>query len=51
MDKDAKIFHEWLKDNIYIVGLDLRYNCITDEGAKHIAQLLRVRHNNNIIVC
>ena len=32
-----------LKDNTYITSLDLRYNQISDRGAKVLAQIIKVR--------
>lgn len=39
-DSQALIIYKWLKNNLYVTSIDLRYNSITDEGAKHIAQLI-----------
>ena len=41
-DDDVKIICNMLEHNSYITGLDLRYNNITDEGAKHISKMLEV---------
>ena len=40
--QDANILYKTLKSNTFIIGLDLGYNTIGDEGAKIIAQLLQV---------
>ena len=40
--QDASILYETLKSNTFIIGLDLGYNTIGDEGAEIIAQLLQV---------
>lgn len=39
-DSDIKVFPDWLNTNTYITGLDLRYNCIGNEGAKTISLML-----------
>ena len=41
-DGDCLALYHTLKNNIYISVLDLRYNNVTNEGAKHIAQLIQV---------
>lgn len=52
-DGDMEALCKTLNNNTYITGLDLRYNSITDSGAKHIAKLLEetitLRHLN--IMC
>ena len=40
--QDASILYKTLKSNTFIIGLDLGYNTIGDEGAEIIAQLLQV---------
>ncbi|CAB1341033.1 unnamed protein product [Coregonus sp. 'balchen'] len=40
-NKDALALSRTLRDNDSVTGLDLRYNCITDEGAEHLADLLQ----------
>ncbi|XP_038828610.1 leucine-rich repeat-containing protein 34 [Salvelinus namaycush] len=40
-NKDALALSRTLRDNDSVTGLDLRYNCITDEGAGHLADLLK----------
>jgi len=42
IDSDCHVIHKLLQNNVYITSLDLRYNNITDEGCKHIANLLEV---------
>ena len=39
-DADVRLLCETLKNNTFVTSLDLRYNNITDEGAKHIAKLI-----------
>ncbi|ELU16968.1 hypothetical protein CAPTEDRAFT_151888 [Capitella teleta] len=39
-DAQAEIIYKWLRNNIFVTALDLRYNNITDVGSKHIAKLL-----------
>jgi len=41
-DDDVDVLCEALIANTYVTALDLRYNNLTDVGAKHIAQLLLV---------
>jgi len=41
-DDDVDVLCEALTTNTYVTALDLRYNNLTDVGAKHIAQLLLV---------
>ena len=55
-DADAEMLSECLRRNEYVTGLDLRYNNITDEGARHIAQLIAVsdtclKHGRKIETC
>ncbi|XP_019388251.1 PREDICTED: leucine-rich repeat-containing protein 34 isoform X1 [Crocodylus porosus] len=40
-DEDLYVLVCILPKNIFITGLDLRYNVLTDVGAKHIAKLLQ----------
>ena len=40
--QDASILYKTLKSNTFIIGLDLGYNTMGDEGAEIIAQLLQV---------
>ena len=42
IDLDALVLYKTLKNNMYVVGLDLRYNRISDEGAKYLADLIEV---------
>ncbi|XP_038050963.1 leucine-rich repeat-containing protein 34-like isoform X2 [Patiria miniata] len=39
-DSDALSLYKTLANNVYVTGLDLRYNNLTDEGAVHIGKLL-----------
>lgn len=41
-DKDCEALYKTLQNNSYVTSLDLRYNNITDEGAKFLAKLLEV---------
>jgi len=41
-DADVDVLCDALTNNSYVTQLDLRYNCLTDVGAKRIAQLLAV---------
>ena len=41
--KDASILYKMLKTNTFIIGMDLGYNIIGDEGATVLGQLLQVR--------
>ena len=41
-DDDADVLCEALSANTYVTALDLRYNNLTDVGAKHLAELLSV---------
>nr|ADF32021.1 leucine rich repeat only protein 3 [Azumapecten farreri] len=40
VDSDAEALCKTLSNNTYVHGLDLRYNDLTNVGAKHIAKLL-----------
>lgn len=40
VDQDCEALYRLLNNNVFVNGLDLRYNNITDEGAKWIAKLL-----------
>ena len=40
-DADCLMLYKVLKTNMYVTGLDLRYNRITDIGAQSIANLLQ----------
>ncbi|XP_060073757.1 leucine-rich repeat-containing protein 34-like [Ylistrum balloti] len=40
VDSDAEALYKTLCNNTYVQGLDLRYNNLTNVGAKHIAKLL-----------
>ena len=42
VDQDCEALYRLLNNNVFVNGLDLRYNNITDEGAKWIAKLLEV---------
>ena len=42
VDQDCEALYRLLQNNVFITSLDLRYNNITDEGAKWIAKLLEV---------
>ncbi|VDI19053.1 Hypothetical predicted protein [Mytilus galloprovincialis] len=44
-DPDCEALYKTLQNNSYVTSLDLRYNLITDEGAKFIAKLIEVRHH------
>ena len=48
-DDDVCRLCESLKNNTYVTSLDLRYNNITDEGAKHIATLIEVLSTDIIV--
>ncbi|XP_076086735.1 leucine-rich repeat-containing protein 34-like isoform X1 [Mytilus galloprovincialis] len=39
-DPDCEALYKTLQNNSYVTSLDLRYNLITDEGAKFIAKLI-----------
>ena len=41
-DADCEALYKTLQNNSYVTSIDLRYNVITDEGAKFIAKLLEV---------
>lgn len=41
-DADVEVVVSLLKGNTYITSLDLRYNRITDSGAKLLAQAIKV---------
>ena len=41
-DTDALLLYKTLRNNTYVTSLDLRYNNLSDEGAKHIAKLIEV---------
>jgi hypothetical protein len=45
-DADTIILYKWLRNDLYVVSLDLRYNSITDEGAANIAKLIEVSSEN-----
>ena len=45
-DDDTVILYKWLRNDLYVVSLDLRYNNIADEGAANIAKLIEVRFQN-----
>lgn len=40
--QDASILYNTLRSNTFIIGLDLGYNTIGDDGAKLLGQLLQV---------
>lgn len=40
VDQDMLILYKTLQNNLYVTSLDLRFNNITDEGAKHLAKLI-----------
>ena len=40
--KDADILYKTLRSNTFVIGLDLGYNTIGDDGAKLLGQLLQV---------
>ncbi|XP_071944428.1 leucine-rich repeat-containing protein 34-like isoform X2 [Antedon mediterranea] len=40
-DEDALILYKSLVNSTYVTSLDLRYNNISDEGAKHIGNLIK----------
>lgn len=42
VDQDMLVLYKTLQNNLYVTSLDLRFNNITDEGAKHIAKLIEV---------
>ena len=42
VDQDCEALYKLLQNNVFIDSLDLRYNNITDEGAKWIAKLIEV---------
>ncbi|KAL5013855.1 hypothetical protein ScPMuIL_008125, partial [Solemya velum] len=39
-DRDCEVLYKLLCNNLFVTSLDLRYNNITDEGAKFIASLI-----------
>ena len=41
-DHDVETLYKTLVNNSYVTSLDLKYNEITDEGAKHIGKLIEV---------
>lgn len=41
-DQDTVIIYKFLRNNLYVTNLDLRYNNIGDEGANNIAKLIEV---------
>lgn len=41
-DADVEVLESLLSGNTYITSLDLRYNRITDSGAKALAQVIKV---------
>ena len=41
-DSDMLALYKTLVNSVYVTGLDLRYNNITDEGAVYIGDLLEV---------
>ena len=47
-DEDAYVLLKTLANNTYVTGLDFRYNQITDKGAEHIAELLKVSWREGI---
>ncbi len=52
-DVDVRHLCETLHNNQHVTNLDLRFNRITDEGAKHVAKLLEVkdgRPSNSILL-
>ena len=40
--QDVDVLYKTLKGNTFVVGLNLVYNVIGDEGAKYLGQLLQV---------
>lgn len=40
-DADCVIIYKWLRNNLYVVSMDLRYNNITDDGIVHISKLIQ----------
>ena len=40
--QDADILYKTLRSNTFVIGLDLGYNTIGDDGAKLLGQLLQV---------
>ncbi|KAL9969892.1 hypothetical protein ACROYT_G022164 [Oculina patagonica] len=40
-DEDADILYNTLRSNTFVIGLDLGYNTIGDDGAKLLGQLLQ----------
>ena len=44
LPQDASILYKTLKSNTFIIGMDLGYNTIGDEGAKVLGQLLQVSY-------
>ena len=47
-DGDIEVLVKVLKGNTYITSLDLRYNRITDSGAKLLAQTIKVYRDRDI---
>ena len=47
-DGDVDILYKTLRNNTFVTSLDLRYNNITDEGAKKVAALIEVRSMRDI---
>ena len=41
-DQDCEALYKFLKNNVFIDSVDLRYNNITDAGAKWIALMIEV---------
>ena len=41
-DQDCEALYKLLRNNVFIDSLDLRYNNITDAGAKWIAMMIEV---------
>ena len=50
-DGDVDILYKTLRNNTFVTSLDLRYNNITDEGAKKLAALIEVRSMPEIYNC
>ncbi|XP_071506837.1 leucine-rich repeat-containing protein 34-like [Diadema antillarum] len=40
-DEDAMVLLKTLVNNTFVTGLDMRYNQLTDQGAAHMAELLK----------
>ena len=49
-DADCVVIYKWLRNDLYVVSLDLRYNNITDDGIFHIAKLMQVSYLNQFIL-